>query len=73
MIFLTVQKSKAAIITTIMKVKISSPIKALRNKKEKIDAPLKAIWKRQATGLIAVEKRVSTSPSSCKCLKSSLD
>ena len=63
----------AANVTTIMNVRISSLIIAFKKRKQNMATPLNAKWKRQATGLIAVEKSVSTSPSSCKCLNCSLD
>ena len=70
---MTVQKSKAASIITIMKVSISLFRMAFRKRNAKTLPPLKATWKRQATGLRAVEKSVSTRPSSCRCLNYSLD
>lgn len=69
--FLTVQKSAAARVTTMMKVRISSWIIAFKKRKQNTVSPLNARWNKHATGLSAVEKSVSTKPSSCRCLKCS--
>ena len=66
--FLTVQKSKAANKITMIKVRISCPKNAFRKRNETIEAPLKTTWNRHATGFFAVANRVSTRPSSCRCL-----
>ena len=57
--FLTVQKSKAAISTTKMKVRISSPRKAFKNMKQKMLAPLNPTWNMHAIGFFAVENMPS--------------
>ena len=65
-IFLTVQKSKAAKRTTTMNVRMSSPRKTFRKRNAKREQPLKATLKMQAKGCFAVDRRPSSVGLLCK-------
>ena len=65
-IFLTVQKSKAAKRTTTMNVRMSSPRNTFRKRKAKREHPLKAMLKIHARGCFAVDKSPSKVGLLCK-------